>query len=139
MGTGKSLQALVAIALAHLRITGHRTLSVSSTPPQFRSLIVCPATLVGHWAAEIEKYFPPRSIFTCICLEGGRAERLEQWQRKPDAVNIVITSYSVIRSDIDYLECEKWCYCVLDEGHLLKNPKTGVYNNCSAHDEHIIC
>lgn len=121
MGTGKSLQALVAMAMAHLGSTS----SLSSNPPLLRSLIVCPSTLVGHWAAEVEKYFPPNSIFTPICLEGGRPERFEQWRQKSDAVNMVITSYSVLRNDIDYLGSEKWCYCVLDEGHLLKNPKTG--------------
>lgn len=127
MGTGKSLQALVAMAMAHVGSTEHCTsmLSLSSDPPILRSLIVCPSTLVGHWAAEITKYFPPHSIFIPICLEGGRSERLEQWRRKSVAVNVVITSYSVLRNDIDYLELEKWCYCVLDEGHLLKNPKTG--------------
>ena len=127
MGTGKSLQALVAIAVAHLESTIHCTSSSSLRSIQLRSLIVCPSTLIGHWAAEIKKYFPPLSIFTPICLEGSRSERLMQWQSISDAVNVVITSYAVLRSDIDYLECEKWCYCVLDEGHLLKNPKTGKW------------
>jgi TATA-binding protein-associated factor len=126
MGTGKSLQALVAMAMAHLGSTKNCTSGVSADPPQLRSLIVCPSTLVGHWASEIEKYFPLNSIFTFLCLEGGSSERLEKWRWKSIAVNVVITSYSVLRSDIDYLEREKWCYCVLDEGHLLKNPKTGT-------------
>lgn len=127
MGTGKSLQALVSIALAHLVCTeGSTSSSFISSPSSLPvSLIVCPSTLVGHWATEIAKYFPSNSIFTPLCLEGGRIERFDLWQRKSNAVNIVITSYSVLRNDIDYLECEKWCYCVLDEGHLLKNPKTG--------------
>ena len=127
MGTGKSLQALVAIALTHLRSTDRSRSSQSTSHPIVRSLIVCPSTLVGHWAAEIEKYFSPHSVFTVICLEGGRSDRFDQWRQKSDGVNIVVASYSVLRSDVDYLECEKWCYCVLDEGHLLKNPKTGKW------------
>ena len=113
MGTGKSIQALVAVALAHSELA------------TACSLVVCPATLVGHWVSEIEKYFPTSSIFHPLCLIGTKAERQTQWNNKADNVNIVITSYSVVRSDIDRLESVKWCYCILDEGHLMKNPKTG--------------
>jgi TATA-binding protein-associated factor len=130
MGTGKSIQALLAIALVHFECKDRLTRSaetalVMKQHSQPRSLIVCPSTLVGHWAGEIDKYFPPQTILRSLCLTGSRSERIEKWCRKPDLVNIVITSYAVIRSDIDYLKTEHWCYCVLDEGHLLKNPKTG--------------
>jgi TATA-binding protein-associated factor len=131
MGTGKSIQALVAIGLAHV-VGKHGSKHVTSTSQSmkteasFRSLIVCPSTLVGHWDGEITKCFPPRSVFTSLCLTGCRAERVQKWSRKSRSVNIVIVSYAVLRSDIDYLEREDWCYCVLDEGHLLKNPKTGM-------------
>lgn len=124
MGTGKSVQALMAVALAH------SDLSDSSRPSKPLSLVVCPSTLVGHWAGEIEKYFPSQSIFKSLCLVGSRSERQALWNSKPDPVNIVITSYAVLRSDVDYLETERWCYCILDEGHLLKNPKTGKQIRC---------
>jgi SNF2 family DNA or RNA helicase len=119
MGTGKSVQALVAVALAH------SDPSDSNRASKPRSLVVCPSTLVGHWTGEIEKYFPKLSIFRSLCLVGNRSEREALWNSKSDLVNIVITSYAVLRSDIDYLESDKWSYCILDEGHLLKNPKTG--------------
>jgi TATA-binding protein-associated factor len=41
-----------------------------------------------------------------------------------DAADIVITSYDVCRNDINILGPRNWNYCVLDEGHLIKNPKT---------------
>jgi TATA-binding protein-associated factor len=129
MGTGKSLQALVTIAMTHALIKGQSKCGTKIVKQEFtsRSLIVCPSTLVGHWAAEIDKYFPPQSLFTCLGLLGSCSERMELWRNKPNSINIVITSYSVLRSDIDYLEKENWCYCVLDEGHLLKNPNTGAF------------
>jgi TATA-binding protein-associated factor len=138
MGTGKSLQALVAIAMAHS--TSEEKAYLDGTNfPRSRSLIVCPSTLVGHWEEEVRKFFgsailasssketvlSSESVFTVLNLSGSRSERLELWQRKSDTANIVITSYSTIRADIDYIEQVHWCYCVLDEGHLLKNPKTG--------------
>jgi TATA-binding protein-associated factor len=129
MGTGKSLQALIAIALAHAMYKGQseRCPEVFQPTKIRRSLIVCPSTLVGHWAAEVDKYFPPQSLFKSLYLSGSRSKRLELWRGKLDSINIVIISYSVLRSDIDYLESENWCYCVLDEGHLLKNSKTGEF------------
>ena len=33
-------------------------------------------------------------------------------------------SYSVLRSDVHILSRVSWNYCILDEGHLIKNPKT---------------
>lgn len=33
-------------------------------------------------------------------------------------------SYATLRSDVDFLKGVQWEYCILDEGHLLKNPKT---------------
>ena len=36
------------------------------------------------------------------------------------------SSYSVLRSDITTLGQQPWKYCILDEGHLIKNPKTAT-------------
>jgi TATA-binding protein-associated factor len=39
-------------------------------------------------------------------------------------VDIVITSYDICRNDADILKPINWNYCVLDEGHLIKNSKS---------------
>jgi SNF2-related domain len=125
MGLGKSIQALVAVVLAHNDLTKLGTRPIS--------LVICPSSLLGLWKGEIEKYFPASSLFHVLCLAGSRDERQELWNLKSDVVNIVITSYAVLRSDIEFLEREPWCYVILDEGHLLKNPKTGT--NVTASDQ----
>jgi TATA-binding protein-associated factor len=38
--------------------------------------------------------------------------------------DVVITSYEVVRNDIANLENINWLYCILDEGHVIKNAKT---------------
>jgi TATA-binding protein-associated factor len=38
--------------------------------------------------------------------------------------DIVVTSYEVVRNDIQNLEKLDWLYCILDEGHIIKNGKT---------------
>jgi TATA-binding protein-associated factor len=114
---GKTLQALSAVALTHEEAA---RADASSKPV---SLVVCPSTLVGHWLAEIRKFFPRQSVLrgsSNIC------------KRNKGAVvdvdcNIVVISYSILRREAAALSNIKWHYCILDEGHLLKNPKTGPY------------
>lgn len=35
-------------------------------------------------------------------------------------------SYDIIRNDIDELSAITWNYCILDEGHIIKNGKTKI-------------
>lgn len=118
---GKTVQALIAVAVSHYEIS--QSLACSEGMG-VKSLIVCPATLVGHWRAEIEKFFPGQDIFRTLCLNGNKAQRALAWS-EVESANIVVTSYSVLRTEVNLLCEQDWVYCVLDEGHLLKNPTTG--------------
>ena len=40
--------------------------------------------------------------------------------------DFIITSYDIIRNDFEIWETMNFNYCVLDEGHLIKNPKTKI-------------
>jgi hypothetical protein len=111
MGLGKSIQALVGIAVAHNNDTDNDQTEQRSV----KSLIVCPCTVVGHWNNEIEKFFPGGSLFQPLCFTGNSATRKRLWDERLESSNVVITSYSVLRSDIDVLEKQPWRYCVLDE------------------------
>jgi TATA-binding protein-associated factor len=73
---------------------------------------------------EIERFFPGR-VFQALALSGTASQREALWNERLTSSNIVVTNYSVLRSDIDTLATKVWRYCILDEGHLLKNPKTG--------------
>jgi len=113
MGLGKTLQALVGISLAHMDevASGHTPIS----------LVVCPSSVMGHWEKEVSRFFPNRNIFHHSCLHrNSRKEPI------PRGCNLVITSYAVLRAEIDSLQKRKWTYIVLDEGHLLKNPETAT-------------
>ena len=33
-------------------------------------------------------------------------------------------SYEVLRADVDWVSERPWAYCVLDEGHIIRNPKS---------------
>ena len=40
--------------------------------------------------------------------------------------DVVIMSYDIVRNDIDELTDINWNYCILDEGHIIKNGKTKI-------------
>ena len=39
---------------------------------------------------------------------------------------IIVSSYEIVRKDIDSLKKIQWNYCVLDEGHIIKNGRTKI-------------
>lgn len=40
--------------------------------------------------------------------------------------NLVVASYDIVRNDIDFFSSISWNYCILDEGHIIKNGKTKI-------------
>lgn len=118
MGLGKTLQASAIVASD---IAERRACSNGKDP---LSLIVCPSTLVGHWAYEIEKFIDESVIITLQYV--GSAQERTSLQGKFNKYNVIITSYDVVRKDIDYLGKLAWNYCILDEGHIIKNPKSKI-------------
>lgn len=47
-------------------------------------------------------------------------------QKKVKKHNLIVASYDVVRNDIDFFSTISWNYCILDEGHIIKNGKTKV-------------
>lgn len=41
--------------------------------------------------------------------------------------NLIVASYDIVRKDIDFFSSIKWNYCILDEGHVIKNGKTKAF------------
>ena len=129
MGLGKTLQTLCIIAHSMKN-------EFEKRESPFACLIVCPNTLVRHWAIEATKHIPD-NILKPMAIQGNVQERQKQWEQKD--YNMVICSYETLRSDIETFSSKHWLYCVLDEGHVVKNPKTRVaaavrrISKCSSH------
>jgi TATA-binding protein-associated factor len=86
------------------------------------SLIVCPPTLCGHWYHEILKF---TDYLRPVQYTGSSQQRaLLRSKISSPTTDVIIASYETIRADIDILSKVNWLYCVLDEGHIIKNPKT---------------
>ncbi|BDR55236.1 helicase [Bombiscardovia apis] len=84
------------------------------------SLIVCPASLVYNWAAECNKFVPELSVATVAGSKDERRQVLSQAGR----YDVLVTSYDLLRRDIeDYKGLALYCV-TLDEAQYIKNHST---------------
>lgn len=103
MGLGKTLQALTVLQKAK---------EVDGPMP---TLVICPTTVVFNWECEIQKFAPE---LTCLKLSG--TERRGLFKKIPE-YDVVITSYALIRRDIEKLKDINFRYIILDESQNIKN------------------
>ncbi|KAK5071960.1 TATA-binding protein-associated factor mot1 [Lithohypha guttulata] len=122
MGLGKTLQTLCIVASDHHIRAEEYAATGALDKRRLPSLIVCPPSLSGHWQQEVKQYAP---FLTCVAYVGPPAQRAAAKPHLATA-DIIITSYDVCRNDNDVLTPITWNYCVLDEGHLIKNPKAKI-------------
>ncbi|KAJ2828045.1 TATA-binding protein-associated factor mot1, partial [Coemansia furcata] len=122
MGLGKTLQTICVVASDHyLRQQRFGDANAADCQP-LPSLVVCPPTLISHWEQEIRHY---TENLRPMCYSGPPSERRPLIpQIAANAADVVIMSYDVVRNDIELLAAQNWNYCVLDEGHVIKNART---------------
>lgn len=120
MGLGKTLQTLCIVASDHHMRAERFEKTQNPEVRRLPSLIVCPPSVSGHWEQEIRTFAPFLSALAYV----GPANERAKIRSKLTKVDIVITSYNVCLTDNDVLAPLNWNYCVLDEGHQIKNPKT---------------
>ena len=111
MGLGKTVQML-AVILSYIE---------EEKDPK-PSMVVCPSSLALNWDSEIKKFAP--SLKTLV-IHGGIEERGKQL-RSIQNYNIIITSYDLLKRDIDIYK-ELGCnfkYVIADEAQYIKNNNT---------------
>ncbi|KAJ5183522.1 hypothetical protein N7492_001138 [Penicillium capsulatum] len=122
MGLGKTLQTICIVASDHHMRAEEFAKSQAPDSRKLPSLIICPPSLSGHWQQEVKQYAP---FLKCIAYVGPPSERA-RLQGELATSDVVVTSYDVSRNDNEVLNPINWNYCVLDEGHLIKNPKAKI-------------
>ncbi|KAF7221295.1 TATA-binding protein-associated factor 172 [Nothobranchius furzeri] len=122
MGLGKTLQSICILAGDHyLRVQEYAKTKAPDCSP-LPSLVVCPPTLTGHWVDEVAK-FCSNEFLNPLHYTGPPTERM-RLQLQVKKHNLIVASYDVVRNDIDFFRNIKFNYCILDEGHIIKNGKT---------------
>ncbi len=85
------------------------------------SLIVVPLSLLHNWANEIKKFCPHMKY---VIYSGNKRNINDIRSQKYD---VVLTSYGIVRKEIDELETIQFFYVILDESQSVKNPESKVY------------
>ncbi len=106
MGLGKTIQTIALLL----------SLKQDRKDEPLRSLIVAPTSVVSNWLREIDRFAP--SLTTALWHGAGRRENRSEL----DQVNVIITSYALLRRDIDLLKELRLDYVILDEAQNIKNP-----------------
>jgi len=108
MGLGKTIQTLAWIQL------GRSDESHQGKP----TLIVCPTSLVENWREEAEKFTPNLKV---LVLHG--TDRHRRW-KNVETFDIIITSYALMRRDIEKHLETIYSVAILDEAQHIKNRST---------------
>ncbi|KAJ3008486.1 TATA-binding protein-associated factor mot1 [Thoreauomyces humboldtii] len=122
MGLGKTLQSICMLATDHFNRAEKHKETGSPDTAHAPSLIVCPPTLTGHWFHEIKTF----AGFLKPVIYGGSAADRADIQRRARSYDVIIMSYDILRNDIARLREVHFNYAILDEGHIIKNPKTKI-------------
>lgn len=94
MGLGKTLQSLAVVSS--------------------RTLIICPTSLIFNWKNEIQNFRPDLSF----SIYHGSTRELDL------SADVVITTYGILRTDVDRLNNENWRCVIIDEAQVIKNPQS---------------
>lgn len=108
MGLGKTVQTLALLQ------------SVHQHDGNGASLLVMPTSLIYNWEKEAEKFTPGLKI-----LNYTGTRRIKDPKRFAK-FDLVITSYGLIRQDIDLLAGFHFNYIILDESQIIKNPESNI-------------
>ena len=114
MGLGKTIQVLALL------------LALKEEKVKKPSLLVVPASLLGNWKAELEKFAP--SLKACFVHPSQTPKKeLEQIIKNPGKAlkqaDVAVTTYGTLLRQSWLLEVE-WKLAVLDEAQAIKNPTT---------------
>lgn len=103
MGLGKTIQviSLILKLKEENRIKG-------------QSLVVCPTTLLGNWVKELHGFAPSLNV----SVYHGPDRKLDE------KADIIITTFAVLRIDIEEIKKKSWGLLVIDEAQNIKNPDT---------------
>jgi len=101
MGLGKTLQSLALICHA------------AAAEP---FLIVAPTSVVGNWVAEAARFAPHLRV-AAVTKRGPL----------PTDADVVVTSYALLRLNIDTYADVSWAGLIMDEAQYTKNHQSKVY------------
>ena len=108
MGLGKTVQTLALLQ------------NVKDTNEGSISLLVMPTSLIYNWEKEAEKFTPKLKILNYTGVRRNKDVSVFPHY------DLVITSYGIVRQDIELLQEFYFNYIILDESQVIKNPDSNI-------------
>ena len=112
MGLGKTVQ-IIAFLLA-------KVCEAEAENKIIKALIVCPASLVYNWESEIQRFAP----FLSVCTIVGTTEQRKELIGKQGQYDITLTSYDLLKRDLESYKNYQYDYEIIDEAQNIKNYTT---------------
>ncbi len=111
MGLGKTVQVIAALSAAKKK-----------DGPQ-KSIIITPTSLIYHWLAEFKRF---DDSLTVRMVGGHREERRQVIADilTDSQVDVILTSYPLLRRDIDLMRDIPLRFAILDEAQFVKNAQS---------------
>ena len=104
MGLGKTIQTLAMLQ------------SEQEKGIRIPSLLILPTSLLYNWMLESAKFTPELKVF--LYTGTNREKNTAQF----DDFDLIITSYGIVRLDVEILKTYTFNYLILDESQAIKNP-----------------
>jgi SNF2 family DNA or RNA helicase len=108
MGLGKTLQTISFLQF------------LKDKYPGSTQLVICPTSLIFNWENEMKKFCPTLKFHIHYGLQREFSET------HFNGFDVVLTTYGVVRNDIEQLGGFLWQYIILDESQAIKNPDARV-------------
>lgn len=119
MGLGKTIQVLaLLLARSSSAGSGQPAAGRGQRSARSASLLVVPASLIGNWKSEIERFSPEITYFVAHPSEN----QLDRESVPEEAGNkrLIITTYSML-TRLKWLSSVTWPMVILDEAQAIKN------------------
>jgi superfamily II DNA or RNA helicase len=114
MGLGKTIQVIAH--LCHL---------FESDPNASPALVVGPATVVGNWISEFERFAP--HLETRLLHGNDRDALRDAPITRP---TVFVTTYGILPRETEWLRSQEFSLLVLDESQAIRNPATVTHQCC---------
>ena len=112
MGLGKTLQAIAVL------------LSVKEEKKAGTSIVVSPASLVYNWGEEFAKFAPSLSVMLITGKQDERSRMISEYEAQK--IDVIVTSYDILKRDINLYEGKVFEYEIIDEAQYIKNQTTAA-------------
>lgn len=100
MGLGKTLQTITMLTKVYPK---------GKTP----SLIIMPRSLLFNWQDELQKFAPQLTYYIYYGQQRNLKEAMKQ--------QLILTTYALVRNDIEQFREQEFHYIILDESQNIKN------------------